>query len=80
VTLKAQPAVQLVHVDELRPWERNPRSITNERFEALKRSLAEEPVHLAARPIIALPDGRRSPATCASAQRRSSSTRATHGS
>lgn len=56
--LAVKPTVQLVDVDRLQPWDRNPRSITAERFAALKRSLELEPVHLAARPLIALPDGR----------------------
>ena len=42
----------------LRPWERNPRRISGERLEALKRSLEADREMLAARPLIALPDGR----------------------
>ena len=42
----------------LRPHERNPRSITKGRLEALKADLVADPEMLRARPLIALPDGR----------------------
>lgn len=58
MTLTAKPTVQLVDVRRLRPWDRNPRTISTERFDALKRSLEHEPDHLRARPLVALPDGR----------------------
>lgn len=44
-------------VSELRPHPRNPRFITEARFERLKQSLAGEPDMLRARPVVALPDG-----------------------
>lgn len=55
--LKPEPRVQLVPVDQLRPHDRNPRTITRERFEALKATLLAEPELLEARPLIALPSG-----------------------
>lgn len=57
MTLKPETRVQLIPVDQLRPHDRNPRSITKERFDALKRTLLAEPDLLEARPIIALPNG-----------------------
>lgn len=50
--------VREVPVAELREWERNPRRITDSRFEALKASMKSDPAMLSARPVIALPDGR----------------------
>jgi len=50
--------LRLVPVSELREWERNPRRISDTRFEALKRSMQADPDMLSARPVIALPDGR----------------------
>lgn len=47
-----------VLVSGLRVWERNPRRIDPERFEALKRSVVADPEMLRARPLVALPDGR----------------------
>lgn len=41
----------------LRPHPANPRTISDERFEALKRALAAEPEMMRARPLVALPDG-----------------------
>lgn len=52
--LEAKPTVQLVPVNALQPWEENPRSITVERFDALKRAMSADPSMLRARPIIAL--------------------------
>lgn len=52
--LAPKNAVQLVDVRRLLPWEENPRSITKERFEALKRALSADPSMMRARPIIAL--------------------------
>lgn len=52
--LVASETVQLVHVDRLRPWEKNPRSITVERFQALKKALSSAPAMMRARPTIAL--------------------------
>jgi len=45
-------------VSALRCYDRNPRKISAERLEALKRSLEEDRDMLRARPLIALPDGR----------------------
>jgi ParB-like chromosome segregation protein Spo0J len=45
-------------VADLRCFERNPRRISPERLEALKRSLEEDREMLLARPLIALVDGR----------------------
>lgn len=56
--LKASPRIQLVSVDQLRPWDENPRSITVDRFDELKHALRNAPTMLRARPAIALPDGR----------------------
>lgn len=44
----------MVALDRLRPWDRNPRSITVERFEALKKALSQAPAMMRARPTIAL--------------------------
>jgi DNA modification methylase len=54
------PALTVVDVSvaSLRPHERNPRTITKNRFDALKRDLVADPEMLRARPLIALPDGR----------------------
>jgi len=41
----------------LRPWPENPRTITAERLEQLKRNLLADREMLQARPLIALPDG-----------------------
>lgn len=46
-----------VPLTALHPNTRNPRTISDERFAALKQSLAADPDMLLARPIIALPDG-----------------------
>jgi DNA modification methylase len=45
-------------VVDLRPHERNPRTITRQRLEALKADLVADPEMLQARPLIALLDGR----------------------
>jgi DNA modification methylase len=47
-----------VPVAGLRPHERNPRTISRARLEALKRDLVADPEMLRARPLIVLPDGR----------------------
>lgn len=52
--LEPKPTVQMIPVSQLAPWEENPRSITEERFDALKRALEADPSMLRARPIIAL--------------------------
>ena len=49
---------RLVPIDTLRGWERNPRTITPERLESLKRALRAAPAMLWARPLVALADGR----------------------
>jgi ParB-like chromosome segregation protein Spo0J len=54
VKLEPKDAVQLVPVSDLRPWDENPRSITVDRFQALKRALEADPAMLRARPVIAL--------------------------
>jgi len=43
---------------DLSVWERNPRRISGERLQALKRSLEHDREMLGARPLVALPDGR----------------------
>ena len=50
-------AVRDAPVASLRPWARNPRTITAARLSALVRALAAEPEMMRARPLIALPDG-----------------------
>lgn len=52
------PNVEDVQVDALTNNPTNPRSITTDRFEQLKRTLAAERDLLRVRPIIALTDGR----------------------
>lgn len=47
-----------VPVTDLRPHEKNPRTITDKAFDRLKLSLEREPDMMRARPCIALPDGR----------------------
>lgn len=42
---------------DLRPWPENPRTIDAESFDALCRSLQDDPEMMEARPLIALPDG-----------------------
>lgn len=58
-TETAWPLDQIIDVPlsalKTNPW--NPRSITPERLEALKRSMKEDPDGLRDRPCIALPDG-----------------------
>lgn len=49
--------VRSVDVSTLRPWERNPRSITAARLKDLERALAADPEMLWVRPLIALTDG-----------------------
>lgn len=44
-------------VEKLKPWGRNPRTITGARLEQLKAMLAASPEMLQARPLIALLDG-----------------------
>lgn len=57
MTLKPLPSVQMIPVDQLRPHDRNPRTISRERFEALRDTILAEPDLLEARPLIALPSG-----------------------
>jgi DNA modification methylase len=61
-TLSSGAISELAVVDapvaELRSWERNPRRISPERLEALKRSLEQDREMLRARPLVALTDGR----------------------
>jgi DNA modification methylase len=49
--------VVVVPLSGLRPWERNPRTITPAGLAELQRSLAADPLMLWARPLIALLDG-----------------------
>jgi ParB-like chromosome segregation protein Spo0J len=44
-------------LEQLRTWPGNPRQITEARLSDLKRSLTNDPEMLAARPLLALPDG-----------------------
>lgn len=61
--LKAGKEIRLVPLDQLHPWEKNPRAITVERFKSLKVALQAAPQMMRARPTIALtgvdyaPDG-----------------------
>lgn len=50
--------VRPVPLGDLKLWDRNPRLITTERFDSLKKSLAADPSMMEARPLIALRDGR----------------------
>lgn len=45
-------------VTALKPWDKNPRWISDTRFADLVRSLAEDPEMLWARPLLVLPDGK----------------------
>src|SRR5579859_4970262 len=54
----AELTVVEVPVASLRPHERNPRSITRQRLDALRADLEADPGMLRARPLIALRDGR----------------------
>ena len=49
--------VEQHRLSDLRISPRNPRRITDEKMDALKRSLEEAPEMLSARPLVALPDG-----------------------
>jgi arsenate reductase-like glutaredoxin family protein len=53
----AQRAVAEAQVASLRPWPKNPRSITDARLRDLMRAMAADPEMLSARPLIVLPDG-----------------------
>ena len=46
-----------IPLERLQPWAENPRTIREPRLEDLKRSLVEDREMLAARPLLALPDG-----------------------
>jgi site-specific DNA-methyltransferase (adenine-specific) len=50
-------ATAVLPLERLHPWPDNPRSIRADRLQDLKRALAADPEMLAARPLIALPDG-----------------------
>jgi hypothetical protein len=54
----ATPRVKQVPLASLHANKANPRKITDERLESLKRALTADPEMLHARPLIALPDGR----------------------
>lgn len=58
MSTEIQENARLVPIERLRGWERNPRSITPERLEQLKRALRSAPLMLWVRPLAALPDGR----------------------
>lgn len=47
-----------VKLADLKPWDRNPRIITKERFDSLKKSMESDPTMMLARPLVALRDGR----------------------
>lgn len=48
---------RLVPVADLHPWDQNPRTISPERFENLRRAIAADPEFLRLRPILARTDG-----------------------
>lgn len=50
--------IRRVPLGELKLWDKNPRSITKERFDSLKRSMEADPEMMEARPLISLRDGR----------------------
>lgn len=54
----ADSKIRQVRVADLRPHEKNARTITTEMFLKLRRSIAANPELLKARPVLALPDGR----------------------
>ncbi len=54
--LTPSPRVQMIPVDDLRLWDANPRRIEDEMMGGLKRSLADEPGMLLARPLLARTD------------------------
>lgn len=54
---KVEP-LRRIPIGELKLWDRNPRFITKERFDSLKKSMATDRAMMQARPLIALPDGR----------------------
>lgn len=49
--------LSILHVHELHESDDNPRTITDERFEALKYAMTKDPRFLIPRPIVATPDG-----------------------
>lgn len=49
--------IQDVPLDQLRPHPENPRRISRDRLDQLKKLLTGDPAMLQARPLIALPDG-----------------------
>jgi DNA modification methylase len=51
------PAIRAVPLESLRAWSENPRTITPERLQDLKRALQSDPEMLWSRPLVALPDG-----------------------
>jgi DNA modification methylase len=57
MTTKTRPAVQQVSLDRLRPAEWNPRTISDERFRNLCRSIRADPEFLWRRPVLAQTDG-----------------------
>jgi DNA modification methylase len=56
-TLSVVSPVLELPLDQLRLWPENPRTITPERLEQLKRALSADRAMLQARPLLALPDG-----------------------
>src|SRR5581483_3141766 len=48
---------RLVPVSDLHPWDENPRTISPERFENLRRAIAADPEFLRLRPVLARTDG-----------------------
>lgn len=57
MTLEAADEIQFLRLDALQPWDRNPRSITDERMRALRDSLRHDPLHLIARPLMVTTEG-----------------------
>lgn len=54
---RLEEGLQIVALDRLHESPENPRTITDERYDALKYSIVQDPDMLTARPMIATPDG-----------------------
>ena len=57
ITRKVEPAAEAVLLDRLTPAPWNPRTIKDERFQNLVRSIQADPDFLWRRPILAMADG-----------------------
>lgn len=57
MTDREHPKFSYVAPADLKPWGENPRVIDQAEFDALCRSLQNDPEHMEARPLVALPDG-----------------------